>query len=60
MKLCPSNGDLQILLDKITAPPAAVEAAAEPTEGEAAEGQAGDAESPAAPATQMPTCGISQ
>jgi hypothetical protein len=57
MKLYPSNGDLQILLDKITAPVAAVEMA---PAAEPAEGQAGDVESPATPTPQIPTCGISQ
>jgi hypothetical protein len=62
MALYPKNGDLQILLDRITVPPAvAAEPVAEAdgaTEG--GEEQAGAAEAPAMPVTQLPTCGISQ
>ncbi len=65
MALYPKNGDLQILLDKITAPPpetgeAAGEAAAESDTATETASEAGAAEAPAMPVTQLPTCGISQ
>jgi len=50
----PSNGDIKMLLDKITTD-AAESPATEPDSE-----QTGEAASPAMPTAQMPTCGISQ
>lgn len=60
--LYPANGDLKILLEKITAPPPepAAEPPAQATGSNLNQEQAGDEKSPAAPVSQIPTCGISQ
>ncbi|HET6565238.1 MAG TPA: metallophosphoesterase [Xanthomonadales bacterium] len=59
--LYPANGDLKILLEKITSPPPEPVAAPEPAAGSATgEQAAGEENPPAAPVTQIPTCGISQ
>jgi hypothetical protein len=52
--LYPTNGDLKILLDKITAT-----AVTTPETGQDSE-EAGETAAPAMPTVEMPTCGISQ
>jgi hypothetical protein len=58
MAMFPRNGDLQLLLDKVNEEAQSVASATD--ESEPAGAAAGDGESPAMPAMQIPTCGISQ